>query len=228
MAAVYEAEYRRRDHVPVADGVAVSLLDIARVAYTASSPGELFDRLMATKISDVARRVPSRYGRINLGEFAALVEAGGGAAYHDSFLVCYEDVVELLRTLTFPTPAAPLAVKPSRLEGGESLARALLQLCLDYGTPVLVDGYVLTLRSALCGFAGQCMERDAVDMPFDAYSYSIPAPELDASATLSEALKLLGRYGVVIIDGGVITPRAACSIIARPSRPGKIRLSEFL
>jgi hypothetical protein len=66
---------------------------------------------------------------------------------------------------------------------------------LDGGTPVLVEDCVVTLRSALCGFAGQCVERDVVDAPFDAYSYSVPAPELDASATLSEALNLLLRYG---------------------------------
>jgi hypothetical protein len=77
MAAVYEAEYRRRDAAPVAGGMAVSLLDIARLAYTASSPDDLFDRLVSTRVSDVARRVPSRWGRISLGEFVAMVEEGG-------------------------------------------------------------------------------------------------------------------------------------------------------
>ena len=228
MAAVYEAEYRRRSAVPVAGEMAASLLDIARVAHAASSPDELFERLISTRVSEVARRVPSRWGRISLGEFAALVEAGGGAAYHDGFLACYEDVAELLRSLPLQSPAAPLAVKPTRLGGSASLARALLQLCLDGGTPVLVEDCVVTLRSALCGFAGQCAERDVVDAPFDAYSYSVPAPELDASATLSEALNLLLRYDVVIVSGGVLTPREACSVIARPSRPGRMRLSELL
>jgi hypothetical protein len=228
MAAVYEAEYRRRDAAPVAGEMAVSLLDIARLAYTASSPDDLFDRLVSTRVSDVARRVPSRWGRISLGEFVAMVEEGGGAAYHEGYLATYEDLVELLGPLQLPVPAANLALRASRIGGDASLSRALLQLLLDGGTPVLVGDCVVTLRSALCGFAGQCVEREMSGVPFDAYSYSVPAPELDASATLSEALRLLNMYGVVVVDGGVLTPRALGSIVKRSSRPGRMRLSEYL
>jgi hypothetical protein len=207
MAAVYEAEYRRRDAAPVAGEMAVSLLDIARLAYTASSPDDLFDRLVSTRVSDVARRVPSRWGRISLGEFVAMVEEGGGAAYHEGYLATYEDLVELLGPLQLPVPAANLALRASRIGGDASLSRALLQLLMDGGTPVLVE------------MSG---------VPFDAYSYSVPAPELDASASLSEALRLLNMYGVVVVDGGVLTPRALGSIVKRSSRPGRMRLSEYL
>ncbi len=231
LAAVCEAENRRRDAVPVAGERAASLLDVARVACAASSPDELFDRLVATRVSDVARSVPSRWGRISLGELLELVETGRGAAYHDGVLTCFEDVAELLLTIAPPVPAAPYAAKPQRIERDAPLSRALLQLYLCGGTPLLVGDCVLTLRSALCGFAGRCMEGGMDGVPFDSYSYSVPAPELDASAGFPEALRLALRYGAVLVGGGVLTPRSACSIIvraSRPSRPGAMRLSEFL
>ena len=228
VAAVYEAEYRRRDHVPVAGGMVASLLDIARVACVASSPDGLFDRLMDTRVSDVARRVPARWGRITLGELLLLVEAGGGAAYHDGLLTCFEDVAELLRTVAPPIPAAPLAERAPRIERGASLTTALLQLYMNGGSPLLVGDCVVTLRSALCGFAGRCMEGGVAGAPFDAYSYAVPAPELDSSAELPEAMRLVGMYGAVLVGGGVLTARAVCSIVKRSSRPGRLRLSEYL
>ena len=95
-----------------------------------------------------------------MGEFVAMVEEGGGAAYHEGYLATYEDLVELFRPLQLPVPAANLALRASRIGGNASLSRALLQLLMDGGTPVLVYDCVVILRSALCGFAGQCMERE--------------------------------------------------------------------